>query len=136
MTQLADDETIIFGPSRREEQTQLSVKSEARPGQMTHTSFRTVCITNKRVIIESGDSAIHYPNNDIRVILINRYANKKEKVEFFNILQLKSGGGNAVKLEIPGISNDKEILLKQTFPNALIKERTGLTGFLDQLFGN
>jgi hypothetical protein len=136
MTQLADDETIVFGPSRREEQTQLSVKSEARPGQMTHTSFRTVCITNKRVIIESGDSTIHYPNTDIRVILINRGNNKKEKVGFFNILQLKTGAGNAVKLEIPGISNDKEELLKETFPNAQIKERSGITGFLDQVFGS
>ena len=135
MTQLANDETIVFGPSRKEEKTQLSVKSESRPGQMTHTSFRTVCITNKRVIIESGDSTIHYPNPDIRVVLINRYNNKKEKVEFFNILQLKTGAGNAVKLEIPGISNYKEPLLKETFPNAVIKERSGVTGFLDQLFG-
>jgi hypothetical protein len=38
-------------------------------------------------------------------------------------------------LEIPGISNEKEKLLKETFPNAVIKERSGMTGFLDQLFG-
>ena len=68
---LGEDEEILFGPIRKASTTNLVVKSEDNPQEATHTSFRTVWITNQRVIIKSGESAITFPNGDVRTILIN-----------------------------------------------------------------
>jgi len=132
---LAEDEEILFGPSRRASTTNLTVKSEHEPGEVTHTTFRTVCITNQRVIIESGDSALTYPNSDIEKVIIKRITGKKKKITSFNILQIRTCRGNTVKIEIPGVGTEKESLLAQTFPNASITESRGLNGFLDRVLG-
>jgi hypothetical protein len=135
MTKLGEGEELLFGPSRRASTTNLAVKSESRPGDATYTTFRTVCITNKRVIIESGDSTLTYPNEDIQTVVINRMTDKKKRVISFNILQIRTKRGNAVKIEIPGVSIEKEALLSQIFPNARITESRGLSGFLDRVLG-
>lgn len=134
-TKLAEGEEILFGPSRKASTTNLTVKSENEPGEVTHTTFRTVCITNQRVIIEAGDSAITYPNNDVETVIIKRNTGKKKKITSFNILQIRTCRGSKVKIEIPGVGTEKEHLLAQTFPNASITESRGLNGFLDRVLG-
>lgn len=136
MTKLIEGEEILFGPARRASTTNLTVKSEHNPSGVTHTSFRTVCITNQRVIIESGDTTINYPNHDIRTVLINRSKQKKLGTSFFNILQIRTSRGNSVKIEIPGVSAEKETLLANIFPNARITESRGLGGLLNRILGS
>lgn len=134
-TKLAEGEEILFGPSRRASTSNLTVKSEHEPGEVTHTTFRTVCITNQRVIIEAGDSALTYPNKDIETVIIKRISGKKTRTKSFNILQIRTRRGNSVKIEIPGVGIEKEPLLAQTFPNASITESRGLNGFLNRVLG-
>ena len=135
MTKLEEGEEILFGPSRRASTSNLSVKSEHRPGDATHTTFRTVCITNKRVIIEAGDSALVYPTEDVHAVFIKRIRDKKKQVTSFNIMEIRTKRGNAVKIEIPGVSAEKEALLSQLFQNAKIAEKSKLNGFLDRVLG-
>lgn len=135
MTKLEEDEEILFGPSRRASKSNLSVKSENKPGDATYTTFRTVCITNKRVIIEAGDSALTYPTQDVNTVIIKRIHDKKKQVTSFNIMELRTKRGNAVKIEIPGVKAEKEVVLTQLFPNAKITEKSRLGGFFDRILG-
>jgi hypothetical protein len=135
MTKLEEGEEILFGPSRRATTSNLLVKSENDPNDATHTTFRTVCITSQRVIIESGDSALAYPNLDIQTIIIKRIKDKKKRVTSFNILEIRTRRGNAVKIEIPGVGIEKEEVLTRIFPNARITEKSKLGGFLDRVLG-
>jgi hypothetical protein len=131
---LGEDEEILFGPIRKASTTNLVVKSEDNPQEATHTSFRTVWITNHRVIIKSGESALTYPNVDVTTILINR-PKKKGQEDCFNLLKLKTEKGRTVDIELPGVENEKEALLKEIFPNAHIEESKGVSGWLDRLLG-
>jgi len=132
MTKLEEDEEILFGPSRKASKSNLTVKSEINPGKVTHTTFRTVCITNKRVIIEAGDSALTYPTADVQTVIVKRFRDKKKQVTSFNIVEIRTNRGNAVKIEIPGVGADKEEVLAQLFQNAKITEKSKLSGFLDR----
>ena len=132
---LAEGEEILFGPSRKASTTNLTVKSEHEPGEVTHITFRTVYITNQRVIIEAGDSALTYPNTDVDTVIIKHNSGKKAKTTSFNILQIRTCRGNSVKIEIPGVGTEREPLLAQIFPNASITESRGLNGFLDRVLG-
>ena len=134
MIQLDNDENIVFGPSRKAKDSTLTVKSEKVPLGATHTSFRTVCITNSRIIVESGDSAIQYPNNDISSIHINR-SRKGEKNSFFNILKIKTKSGNSINIEIVGIEDAREGELSALFPNARIINMRGVFGILERFLG-
>ncbi len=134
-TKLVEGEEILFGPSRKASTTNLTVKSENEPGEVTHTTYHTVCITNQRVIIEAGDSALTYPNTDVDTVIIKHNSRKKSKIVSFNILQIRTCRGNSVKIEIPGVGAEKEPLLAQTFPNASITESRGLNGFLNRVLG-
>lgn len=131
---LGEDEKVLFGPVRKASTTNLVVKSEDNPQEATHTSFRTVWITNQRVIIKSGESAITFPNGDVRTILINR-PKKKGQEDYFNLLKLKTVKGRTVDIDLPGVENEKEALLKEIFPNADIEESKGVSGWLDRLLG-
>jgi hypothetical protein len=135
MTKLEEDEEILFGPSRKASNSNLSVKSESNPGDATHTTFRTVCITNKRVIVESGDSTLTFPTHDVQTVIIKRNLDKKKHVTSFNIREIRTKRGNAVKIEIPGVSIEKEGILNQLFHNAKIAEKSKLGGFLDRVLG-
>ena len=132
---LSEDEKVLFGPVRRASTTNLVVKSEDNPQEATHTSFRTVWITNKRVIIKSGESALTYPNRDVQTIVINR-SKKKGQEHCFNLLKLKTEKGRTVDIELPGVENEKEIVLKEAFPNAVIEESKGVGGWLDRVLGS
>ena len=99
------------------------------------STFRTVCSTNKRVIIEAGDSALVYATEDVHAAFIKPSRDKKKKVTSFNIMEIRTKRGNAVKIEIPGVSAEKEALLSQLFQNAKIAEKSKLNGFLDRVLG-
>lgn len=135
VTKLGEGEEILFGPTRTASTTNLSVKSVTNSEQATHTSFRTVCITNQRVIIESGDSTITFPNRDIQTIQVQRRSDKSTGSSWFNILKVGTKHGSSVNMDIPGVTLDKETLLAETFPHARITESKGLGGFLDRLLG-
>lgn len=135
LTTLQDGEEIVFGPAQQAHDSTLSVKAEDDPQRMTHTSFRTVCVTNQRIIIETGDSHIHFPNNDVQQIIINRNRNKKKEVVSFNLMKARTGSGKMIKLEIPGLLAESETLIAKTFPNAVIEEEKGLTKFLGRILG-
>ncbi|MGD8454991.1 MAG: hypothetical protein PVF83_01310 [Anaerolineales bacterium] len=135
MTKLEEGEEILFGPSRKASKSNLTVKSEINPEDATHTTFRTVCITNKRVIIEAGDSALAYPTDDVQRVVVKRNRDKKKQVTSFNIMEIRTNRGNAVKIEIPGVSAEKEDILSQLFPNAKITEKSKLNVFLDRVLG-
>jgi len=60
---------------------------------------------------------------------------KKKRPVSFNILQIRTGRGNTVKIEIPGVDFEKLVLLKQVFPNATVSESRGMGGLLDRIFG-
>lgn len=135
LTRLLAGEEILFGPSRTASTSNLAVTSEDDPERATRTSFRTVCVTNQRVIIESGDAAITYPNGDVSAVTIQRKSDKKTHSSWFNILQVKTKWGNTINLGIPGLMMEKEILLAETFPQASISESKGLSGWLDRLVG-
>lgn len=136
LTDLQEDEKIIFGPVKQVQQSSLGVKSEDDPKTITHRSLRIVCVTNQRIIIENGDSHIHYPVKDIRRVLINRRKNKKNNISYININKALTSRGNMIKLDIPDIKGIDEVLVNKTFPNAVIEEEKGLVKFLGKLLGS
>jgi hypothetical protein len=94
-----------------------------------------VCITNKRVIVEAGDSTLTFPTHDVQTVVIKRIRDKKKQVTSFNILEIRTNRGSAVKIEIPGVSVEKEEILSRLFQNAKITEKSKLNGFLDRVLG-
>ncbi|MBW8009670.1 MAG: hypothetical protein FVQ83_00325 [Chloroflexi bacterium] len=108
---------------------------ESHEGEVTHTSFRRVCITDQRVILESGDSVITIPNIDIKKVIIKRKS-KKKSAAIFDLVAVTSKSGLRVKVEINEINSARETELSAAFPKAQIKENKGLTGFIDKLFGD
>lgn len=135
VTKLKVGEKILFGPARRADQTRLKVRADDDPQRSTYTIYRTVCITNQRVIIEMGDTNITLPNKDIQIVHIKQMEDKRNGHKRFNILQVNSSNGNQVVLNIPGVNTDKAQLLKQTFPNATITDSRGVKGWLMRKFG-
>jgi hypothetical protein len=135
LTKLDEDEEIIFGPARRAVTSPLSVKSIMDSKRLTHTNMRTVCITNKRIVVEFGESHLHFPNRDVQSVTIDNRKNKKAEEISFNILQARTKRGQIIKLDIPGILNNKKNLLSETFPSAKIRSPRGLAGFLIKVFG-
>lgn len=131
-TKFAEGEKIVFGPARTADTSALGVASHDRPGDATHTSIRTVCVTNQRVIVESGDSSITVPTKDIQTVLVKRIT-KGGRLISINLMAVSSKHGRKVQLDIPALEPQREPELQKTFPNAEIKERKGLAGFLDSL---
>lgn len=130
-----EGEKIIFGPVRTAHRSALKVNRESHEGEVTHTSFRRVCITDQRVILESGDSVITIPNIDIKKVIIKRKS-KKKSAAIFDLVAVTSKSGLRVKVEINEINSARETELSAAFPKAQIKENKGLTGFIDKLFGD
>lgn len=135
LTDLHEDEKIIFGPVKQVRDSALGVKDEDDPHTVSHKSLRTVCVTNQRIIIENGDSHIHFPNIDIRHIIINRSKAKKNQAASINLIKAMTNSGNTIKLHIPDVQIENETLLGETFPNAAINEEKGLTKLLGKLVG-
>ncbi|MEK6221906.1 MAG: hypothetical protein N2D54_06625 [Chloroflexota bacterium] len=135
LTKLDEDEEIIFGPARRAVTSPLSVKSILDSKRLTHTNMRTVCITNKRIVVEYSESHLHFPNDDVQSVTIDIRKNKKDQEVSFNILQVRTKRGQIIKLDIPGILNIKKNLLAEIFPHAKIRSPKGLAGLLIKVFG-
>jgi hypothetical protein len=131
-TKFGEGEKIVFGPARTADTSALGVASHDRPGDATYTTIRIVCVTNQRVIVESGDALITIPTKDIQIVLIKRIV-KRNHLVGINLLGVSSRHGRKVQLDIPNLEPEREPELQQIFPNAQIKERKGLTGFLDSL---
>lgn len=135
VTKLREGEEILFGPTRRAIESAIMLKAQDDSQRVTHTSYRTVCITSTRVIVESGDRHIHYPNKEIRTVRIEYKKNKAKEITGFDILNVRTRSGITVKLDIPSVPPDEETLLAAIFPIADIKSNQGITGFLNRLFG-
>lgn len=131
-----EGEEIIFGPHAESSQTKLSVRRASEVEHPTHTSVRIVCVTNKRVIIETGDSAVNIPTHDIQTVVIKRNPGKKG-ASLFDLLYIKSKTGHRVELDIPNLEASRESDLPVAFPHAEIKARNkGLLGLLDKILGD
>lgn len=134
-TKLEEGENIIFGPHAVTSQSNLSVHRTNQPEHATHTSMRIVCVTDRRLIIETGDSAITIPTRDIQSVAIKRKPGKQGP-HTFDILRVKRKNGRSIQLDIPDLKAHRESELATTFPNAQVKESKGLLGFLDKVLGD
>ncbi|MCH7663803.1 MAG: hypothetical protein IH859_08040, partial [Chloroflexi bacterium] len=120
-TKLEEGEEIVFGPYVSSSQSNLSVRRSNQPTHATHTSVRIVCVTDRRLIIETGDSALTIPTKDIQSVVIKRHAGKVGP-HTFEILRVKSKNGHPIQLDIPDLKASREADLATTFPNAKVKE--------------
>lgn len=134
-TKLEEGEEVVFGPHMDTSQTKMSVHRLDDPTTATHTKYRIVCVTNRRVVVESGDSVLTIPSQDIEKVTIKRMPGKKGP-SLFDILWVKSKNGRRIQLDITGQDVSKETNLTATFPNAEISEIKGLSGFLDKILGD
>lgn len=135
ITKFREGEQVIFGPARTAQRSVLKVKRELRENEVTHTSFRRLCVTDQRVILETGDSVITIPNIDIKKVVIKRKS-KKGSAGTFNLVAVTSKSGRRIKLGIKNINSAQEAQLSAAFPNAQIKENKGVTEMLENLFGS
>jgi hypothetical protein len=133
-TKIEEGEEIIFGPHTSASQSNMSVHRFGEPEAATHTSVRIVCVTNRRLIIESGDSAITIPTRDIQTVAIKRKRGKKGP-RTFDLLRVKSKNGRRIQLDILGLKASRESDIAAAFPNAEVKESKGIIGFLDKVLG-
>lgn len=133
-TKIEEGEEIIFGPHTSASQTNLSVHRVGDPEAATHTSFRIVCVTNRRLIIETGDSAISIPTKDIQSVTIKRKSGNKG-THTFDLLRAKKRNGSSIQLNIPNLEGHRENELTSAFPKAAVKENKGIIGFLDKILG-
>ena len=134
-TKLEDGEEIVFGPHTSSSRTTMSVHRTNDPDHATHTSIRIVCVTPKRIIIESGDSALNIPCKEIQIVSINRNPGKVGP-HTFDILRVKSKNGSIIHLDIPEIPGHLETELAAIFPNAQVRNNKGIAGFLGRLLGD
>ncbi|MDH5507289.1 MAG: hypothetical protein OEZ02_08720 [Anaerolineae bacterium] len=134
ITKLKDGEEIVFGPIRSTQTSALSVRASDE-GEATHTSQRTVCVSNRRVIVESGDAVITLPNQDVKRVVIKQNTSKTD-ANTFNLLRVESKFGQKIKLEIPGIGLERQAELAAIFPYAAVGARRGLLGWLEDLLGD
>ena len=134
-TKIESGEKILFGPHASSSQSELSVHRANQPSYATHTRLRIVCVTDRRLIIESGDSAITIPTHEIQTVVIKRKPGKRSPRRF-DLVRAKSKNGRRIQLDIPDVEGRRESRLKTAFPNAEIKESKGLSGFLDKILGD
>lgn len=127
--QLEDGEEMVFGVVTSTHTTSVSVGGAQ---VSSRASERRLGITNRRVIIESGDdpAATHIiPNADVRRVFIQREKFMGELS--ITITELETASGQTIQLDMGGLEPQEKPLIQQTFPNAEIKEkRKGLLGFL------
>jgi hypothetical protein len=120
-TELESGEELVFGPVTSTKTTSVSGSGGA-PGQggsMSHTSGRTVGVTNQRVIVEDlkspGKTQI-IPNANVQRVFIKRQ--QRQGQSSINLIKVQTASG-PVKLDIRGLPAQAEtILIKSTFPNA------------------
>ena len=134
-TKIEEGEEIVFGPHASSSQSNLSVHRTKQPTHATHTSVRIVCVTDRRLIVETGDSVLTIPTRDIHSVAIKRHPGKVGPPTF-DILRVKSKNGHHIQLDITGLKTSREADLASAFPNAKVKERKGLFGFLDKVLGD
>ncbi|KAA3642939.1 MAG: hypothetical protein DWQ07_20670 [Chloroflexi bacterium] len=125
-----DNEEVVFGPAISTENSKLFVDAQdpGREGEATHTVLRRVAVTNKRVVVEDGDTCILMPNHAVKNIVVKRAVEGE-----WTLLRVENDRGQRIRLEIPQLNANDEIQLAQTFPNAKLQENKGLGGFLDKL---
>jgi hypothetical protein len=121
-TELEAGEELVFGPVTSTKTTSVSGSGGA-PGQggsLSHTSGRTVGVTNRRVIVEdlkSPDRTQIVPNANVQRVFIKRQ--QRQGQSSVNLVKVQTASG-PVKLDIKGLPAQAETMLKSTFPNAEI----------------
>jgi len=126
-TQLEEGEEMVFGPF-----TSVSTTSFSAGG--TQVSSRTSeCrwgITNRRVIVETAGAPRKtqiIPTTDVQRVFIKRKKSRRGRPRI-TITKVETTSGQRVKLGLGGLRDESRI--RQIFPNAEIKEKKGLLGFL------
>jgi len=121
-TELEAGEEIVFGPVTSVKTTSFSGGAGPSRGGISRRSGRTVCITDRRIIIEDLEDPARsrvFPNDHVQVVSIKR---KKDGITVAKV----QTGSRTVRIDLPGISPQKESLLATTFPNAEIGTAQGL----------
>jgi len=127
-TQLEEGEKMVFGVVTSVSTTSISI-GDTRVSN--RTSERRVGVTNRRVIIEFDDApeeTLIIPNSEVRRVFIKR--KKFMGQPRITITKLETATGRTVKLDLSGLRPQDEPLIQQVFPNAEVKEKKGLLGFL------
>jgi hypothetical protein len=122
-TELADGESIVFGPITSSSTTSFSGGTGAQQGSVSKSSGRTVGVTNQRVVVEdldSPDKTQTYSNDTVRRVYVKR--TQRGNVATLTLSRIETASGQVVKLKIMGIPAQAESRLKETFPNAEIAQ--------------
>jgi hypothetical protein len=123
LTELEAGEEMLFGPVTSVKTTSLSGGAGSSQGSISKSSGRAVGITNRRIIIEdmqNPDRSQTIPNEQVQRVSIKR---KKQGI---TVARVQAASGT-VKVNLPGVSPQKESLLATTFPNAEISAAKGIS---------
>jgi len=129
---LDDDEQLVFGPA-----TSLNTKGKNSGVERITASrdqLRTVQVTNQRVIVETGSRAISVPNHTVHTVTISPHK-QGSLLKGYTLHELRCNGGQVIKLGISGVAVSQLATLEETFPNAQIREKSGLAKLFDRLLG-
>ncbi len=121
-TQLETDEKILFGPVTSTKTTSVSGRGpgSGQGSSISHTSGRTVGVTDRRVIVEDLQSPNRtqiIPNANVQRVSIKQ--KQRQGKSSITLVRVESPSG-PVKLDIKGLPAQSEALLQSTFPNAEI----------------
>jgi len=121
-TELEPGEEIVFGPVTSVKTTSFSGGAGASQGSISRSSGRTVCVTDRRIIIEDLDQPARS-----RVIAnehVQRVSVKRRK-QGITIAKVQTASGT-VNVNLPRVRPEKESSLVTTFPNAEIGPEKGV----------
>ncbi len=129
-TSLEEGEVLVIGPVRYSSSSSVSFGGGS--GQKTEVSRakqRTIGITNRRVIVETGnprDTLVLY-NTDVKRLFL-----KRDK-RGITIKKLETMRGQTVKLDMGGLRPVEEARLFDLFPQADVGLSKGLFGGFERL---
>lgn len=121
-TELEAGEEIVFGPVTSVKTTRLSGGAGPSQGSISRSSGRTVCITNRRIIIEDLDQPALsqvVANERVQRVLI------KSKKQAITVVKVQTTS-DTVNVNLPRVSPEKESSLATIFPNAEIGSSKGI----------
>jgi len=122
-TELAESESIVFGPITSTSTTSFSGGAGASQSSVSKSSGRTVGVTNQRVVVEdldAPDKTQTYGNDTMRRVYVKR--TQRGNVATLALSRIETTSGQVVKLNIKGIPAQAENRLKEMFPNAEIAQ--------------
>ncbi len=130
-SELEAGEELVFGPVTSTKTVSMSGSGGApgQEGSLSHTSGRTVGVTNRRVIIEDLASPAKTQivlNADVRRVFVKR--RQQQGQSFIDLVRVQTVSGQNLKLDIKRLPAQAEAMLQTTFPQAEIVQGKGGAG--------